>query len=172
MSGRATSSGILRPGRRVDHGEELERLWSFPEAASGRGDWGYRLLIRRALCSFEQHTAAQLIDTRHEAGFAPARRRVAPGPPVRHGGGGDWRKSGALLKTHVAAGAVVMALRASHPPTMVSSNSRETLHFRDFALDVAGYQLRHNGRPVRLERQPMDSVDPARRASASARSTQ
>ncbi len=39
---------------------------------------------------------------------------------------------------------------------MVSSNSRETLHFRDFALDVAGYQLRHNGRPVRLERQPMD----------------
>ena len=39
---------------------------------------------------------------------------------------------------------------------MVSSNSRETLHFRDFALDIAGYQLRHNGRPVRLERQPMD----------------
>ena len=39
---------------------------------------------------------------------------------------------------------------------MMSSNSRETLHFRDFALDVAGYQLRHNGRPVRLERQPMD----------------
>ena len=39
---------------------------------------------------------------------------------------------------------------------MVSSNSRETLHFRDFTLDVAGYQLRRNGRPVRLERQPMD----------------
>ncbi len=39
---------------------------------------------------------------------------------------------------------------------MVSSHSRETLHFRDFTLDVAGYQLRRNGRPVRLERQPMD----------------
>ena len=39
---------------------------------------------------------------------------------------------------------------------MVSSNSRETLHFGDFALDVAGYQLRHHGRPVRIERQPMD----------------
>jgi DNA-binding winged helix-turn-helix (wHTH) protein/tetratricopeptide (TPR) repeat protein len=39
---------------------------------------------------------------------------------------------------------------------MVPSTSRETLHFGDFALDVAGYQLRHKGRPVRLERQPMD----------------
>jgi DNA-binding winged helix-turn-helix (wHTH) protein/tetratricopeptide (TPR) repeat protein len=28
--------------------------------------------------------------------------------------------------------------------------------FRDFELDVAGYQLRRNRRPVRLERQPMD----------------
>ena len=36
------------------------------------------------------------------------------------------------------------------------SYSRETFRFGDFALDVAGYQLRHNGRPVRLERQPMD----------------
>ena len=34
--------------------------------------------------------------------------------------------------------------------------SRETFRFRDFALDVAGYQLRRNGRPVRLEGQPMD----------------
>ncbi len=33
---------------------------------------------------------------------------------------------------------------------------RETFRFRDFVLDVAAYELRRNGRPVRLERQPMD----------------
>jgi TolB-like protein/DNA-binding winged helix-turn-helix (wHTH) protein/Flp pilus assembly protein TadD len=32
----------------------------------------------------------------------------------------------------------------------------EILRFLDFELDVAGYQLRHKGRPVRIERQPMD----------------
>jgi TolB-like protein/DNA-binding winged helix-turn-helix (wHTH) protein/Flp pilus assembly protein TadD len=32
----------------------------------------------------------------------------------------------------------------------------ETFRFEDFELDVAAYQLRRNGRPVRLERQPMD----------------
>ena len=31
-----------------------------------------------------------------------------------------------------------------------------TFRFGDFELDVAGYQLRRRGRPVRLERQPMD----------------
>jgi TolB-like protein/DNA-binding winged helix-turn-helix (wHTH) protein/Flp pilus assembly protein TadD len=36
------------------------------------------------------------------------------------------------------------------------SNPRETLHFGDFELDVAGYELRGSGRPIRLERQPMD----------------
>ena len=36
------------------------------------------------------------------------------------------------------------------------SNSRETFRFRDFELDVAAYELRRNGRPIRLERQPMD----------------
>jgi TolB-like protein/DNA-binding winged helix-turn-helix (wHTH) protein/Flp pilus assembly protein TadD len=34
--------------------------------------------------------------------------------------------------------------------------AHETLRFRDFELDVAAFQLRRNGRPVRLERQPMD----------------
>jgi TolB-like protein/DNA-binding winged helix-turn-helix (wHTH) protein/Flp pilus assembly protein TadD len=38
----------------------------------------------------------------------------------------------------------------------VMSNPRETLRFGDFELDVAGYELRQNGRPIRLERQPMD----------------
>jgi TolB-like protein/DNA-binding winged helix-turn-helix (wHTH) protein/Flp pilus assembly protein TadD len=33
---------------------------------------------------------------------------------------------------------------------------RGTFRFRDFALDVGAYELRRNGHPVRLERQPMD----------------
>jgi TolB-like protein/DNA-binding winged helix-turn-helix (wHTH) protein len=33
---------------------------------------------------------------------------------------------------------------------------RGTFRFRDFVLDVAAYELRRNGHPVRLERQPMD----------------
>jgi DNA-binding winged helix-turn-helix (wHTH) protein/TolB-like protein/cytochrome c-type biogenesis protein CcmH/NrfG len=32
----------------------------------------------------------------------------------------------------------------------------QTLRFGDFELDVAGYRLRRKGRPVRIERQPMD----------------
>jgi TolB-like protein/DNA-binding winged helix-turn-helix (wHTH) protein/Flp pilus assembly protein TadD len=39
---------------------------------------------------------------------------------------------------------------------MTPSNSRETFRFGDFVLDVSGYQLLRNGRPIRLERQPMD----------------
>ena len=39
---------------------------------------------------------------------------------------------------------------------MPTSDPRQTLRFGDFELDVAGYQLRRDGRPVRLERQPMD----------------
>ena len=33
---------------------------------------------------------------------------------------------------------------------------RETYRFHEFELDVPAYQLRRKGRPVRLERQPMD----------------
>jgi TolB-like protein/DNA-binding winged helix-turn-helix (wHTH) protein/Flp pilus assembly protein TadD len=39
---------------------------------------------------------------------------------------------------------------------MLTSNPGETLRFGDFELDVAGYELRGSGRPIRLERQPMD----------------
>jgi TolB-like protein/DNA-binding winged helix-turn-helix (wHTH) protein/Flp pilus assembly protein TadD len=39
---------------------------------------------------------------------------------------------------------------------MPATDSRETLRFRDFELDLSAYQLRRNGHPVRLERQPMD----------------
>jgi TolB-like protein/DNA-binding winged helix-turn-helix (wHTH) protein/Flp pilus assembly protein TadD len=36
------------------------------------------------------------------------------------------------------------------------SKTRETLRFGDFELDIAAYELRRNGRAVRLERHPMD----------------
>jgi DNA-binding winged helix-turn-helix (wHTH) protein len=39
---------------------------------------------------------------------------------------------------------------------MEMSNTRGVLRFGDFELDVAGYDLRGGGRPIRLERQPMD----------------
>jgi TolB-like protein/DNA-binding winged helix-turn-helix (wHTH) protein len=39
---------------------------------------------------------------------------------------------------------------------MAVSGPQETVRFRDFVLDVAAYELRRNGRRVRLERQPMD----------------
>lgn len=39
---------------------------------------------------------------------------------------------------------------------MPKPETRETFRFLDFDLDVARYELRRKGRPVRLERQPMD----------------
>jgi DNA-binding response OmpR family regulator len=39
---------------------------------------------------------------------------------------------------------------------MGTSDSRETFRFGDFELDVAAYELRRHGRPVKLERRPMD----------------
>src|SRR5205823_4190739 len=39
---------------------------------------------------------------------------------------------------------------------MLTSAPKQTLCFGNFQLDVAGCELRHHGRPVRLERQPMD----------------
>ena len=39
---------------------------------------------------------------------------------------------------------------------MSTSGAHQTLRFRDFELDVEAYQLRRQGRPVRLERRPMD----------------
>jgi TolB-like protein/DNA-binding winged helix-turn-helix (wHTH) protein/Flp pilus assembly protein TadD len=39
---------------------------------------------------------------------------------------------------------------------MPTPESREIFRFGDFELDVAAYELRRQGRPVRLERQPMD----------------
>jgi TolB-like protein/DNA-binding winged helix-turn-helix (wHTH) protein/Flp pilus assembly protein TadD len=39
---------------------------------------------------------------------------------------------------------------------VMAPDSRETLRFGDFVLDLAAYELRDKGRAVRLERQPMD----------------
>src|SRR5688500_496789 len=39
---------------------------------------------------------------------------------------------------------------------MKLASERRTLRFGQFELDVPSYELRHDGRPVRLERQPMD----------------
>ena len=39
---------------------------------------------------------------------------------------------------------------------MPVSDSHETFRFRDFELDLGAYELRRQGRAVRLERQPMD----------------
>ena len=39
---------------------------------------------------------------------------------------------------------------------MLPSNTRQTLRFRDFELDVDAYQLRRHGRPIKLEHRPME----------------
>ena len=39
---------------------------------------------------------------------------------------------------------------------MLIPDSPDTFRFGDFELDVGAYELRRNGRPVRIERQPMD----------------
>src|SRR5713226_2743872 len=39
---------------------------------------------------------------------------------------------------------------------MPQSETHSTFRFGDFELDVAAYELRRRGKPVRLERQPMD----------------
>src|SRR4029078_6505421 len=39
---------------------------------------------------------------------------------------------------------------------MQTPNPRATFHFHDFELDVAAYELRRLGRPVKLGRQPRD----------------
>ncbi len=38
----------------------------------------------------------------------------------------------------------------------MTQSHRQVFRFGDFKLDVQGYELRRKGRPIRLERQPMD----------------
>jgi TolB-like protein/cytochrome c-type biogenesis protein CcmH/NrfG len=49
-----------------------------------------------------------------------------------------------------------MAFWPPKSKTMSGAPARETLRFGRFVLDVSAYELRRNGRRVRLERQPMD----------------
>jgi TolB-like protein/Flp pilus assembly protein TadD len=56
----------------------------------------------------------------------------------------------------VAAKADLWHCRPPWSSKMLTSAPRQTLRFGDFELDVAGYVLRRCGRPIRLERQPMD----------------
>ena len=46
--------------------------------------------------------------------------------------------------------------RWPRPVLMPPPDSPPTLRFGEFALDIAAYQLRRDGRPVKLGRQPMD----------------
>jgi TolB-like protein/tetratricopeptide (TPR) repeat protein len=39
---------------------------------------------------------------------------------------------------------------------MAQAKPRRALHFQDFVLDLTAYELRHRGKPIRLERRPMD----------------
>jgi hypothetical protein len=47
---------------------------------------------------------------------------------------------------------------------MPAFDARETLRFGDFELDIAAYELRHQGRAVKLERRPMDVLRRSRSA--------
>jgi TolB-like protein/DNA-binding winged helix-turn-helix (wHTH) protein/Tfp pilus assembly protein PilF len=42
------------------------------------------------------------------------------------------------------------------PPLAMPPGASPIFRFRDFELDVAGYQLRRRGRPIRMERRPLD----------------
>ena len=46
--------------------------------------------------------------------------------------------------------------RWPRPVLMPPPDSPPTLRFGEFTLDIAAYQLRRDGRPVKLGRQPMD----------------
>ena len=45
---------------------------------------------------------------------------------------------------------------------MATSDSCETFRFGDFELNVTVYELRRHGRPVKLERRPMDLLGMSR----------
>jgi TolB-like protein/Flp pilus assembly protein TadD len=68
---------------------------------------------------------------------------------------GGWRDPVFFLTLYIAERAI-LSDTCRIVPSMTISNPGETLRFGDFELDVARYELRGGGRPVRLERQPMD----------------
>src|SRR4029453_12990972 len=64
---------------------------------------------------------------------------------------GDLREGVKPAEKEDLRGALYSRTRA-----MATPESYETYRFRGFELDVAAYELRRDGQPVRLERQPMD----------------
>jgi TolB-like protein/DNA-binding winged helix-turn-helix (wHTH) protein/Flp pilus assembly protein TadD len=68
-----------------------------------------------------------------------------------------WRKSCDLLEDgNLQRKGDLLDLGILSRSPMATPESHETFRFHDFELDVAAYELRREGRPVRLERQPMD----------------
>jgi TolB-like protein/DNA-binding winged helix-turn-helix (wHTH) protein/Tfp pilus assembly protein PilF len=75
-----------------------------------------------------------------------------------------WRKSDVFLTRKREDSVEVAALwglahertRLRSHSLMLIPDSPDTFRFGDFELDVGAYALRRNGRPVRIERQPMD----------------
>jgi TolB-like protein/DNA-binding winged helix-turn-helix (wHTH) protein/Tfp pilus assembly protein PilF len=60
------------------------------------------------------------------------------------------------LKLQLAVLARLVGPSSPQTPRMPNSDSREAVRFGDFELDIAAYQLRRQGRQVKLARQPMD----------------
>src|SRR5262249_54548989 len=66
-----------------------------------------------------------------------------------------WRVPGGVLSGE-AIESIEFTHRGRQPSKMTNADSRVTYRFRNLELDVAAYELRRRGRPIRLERQPMD----------------
>ena len=71
-----------------------------------------------------------------------------------------WRKPDGFLTRKREDSVEVVARRLAHetpgPRLMLIPDPPGTFRFGDFELDAGAYELRRNGRPVRIERQPMD----------------
>ena len=72
--------------------------------------------------------------------------------------GGAVSDHGERLKTRwsFSEGAGAARVTESNRSAMAQADSRNTLRFGDFELDVGAYELRRRGRQIHLERRPMD----------------
>ena len=61
-----------------------------------------------------------------------------------------------IVSLHVQVEGNAGVCECGHRRNSVMPDSRETYRFRDVELDVPAYELRRGGRPIRLERRPMD----------------
>ena len=69
---------------------------------------------------------------------------------------GGWRKSAKLLDRSSRTADVSRLACILSSALMPTADSRERYSFRGFELDVPAYEMRRDGGPIRLERQPMD----------------